>query len=127
MGCDVRCVLPGDACLLRAGGLVREAEARRTLITWSPVRATHLTAPRNQQRAGSLRTLNHLAAHLGVQMWLDLVAGQLEASCWAQMEFDDAGRLRVGYPALTTLEAVSRCVLCDKAGLGDAGLGWLAL
>jgi hypothetical protein len=80
-----------------------------------------------QQRAGSLRTLNHLAAHLGVQMWLDLVAGRLDASCWAQMEFDDTGRLHVGYPALATSMAASRCVLCAKAGLGDAGLGWLAL
>ena len=45
MGCDVRCVLPGDACLLCAGGLVRETEARRTLAAWSPVRATNATTP----------------------------------------------------------------------------------
>jgi len=127
MGCDVRCLLPGDACLLCAGGLVREAEARRTLATWSPVRATNATAPWNQQRAGSLRTLNHLAAHMGVQMWLDLVAGRLDASCWAQLEFDNTGHLRVGYPSLATPGAPSQCVLCTKAGVGDAGLGWLVL
>lgn len=126
MGADVRCVLPGEACLLCAGGLVQEAEARRTLATWSPVRAATSPVPWQTQRAGSLRTLNHLAAHLGLQMWLDLVAGRLATSCWAQVEFDAQGRLQVRYPPLPPV-ATTACVLCRKAGVGDAGLGWLAL
>jgi len=122
MGGDVRCLLPAEACLLCAGGVAHEAEARQMLATWSPQRATGTGAHWHTQRAGSPRTVNHLAAHLGVQMWLDLVAGRLRTSHWAQLEWDQAGSMQVHYPTLVA--GAAACHLCARAGLGDAGLGW---
>jgi hypothetical protein len=71
-----------------------------------------------------LRTLNQLAAALGVQMLQDLVAERLQASTWAHVEFDQAGHVAVQYPATPEPAAGAPCALCAKAGLGDEGLGW---
>jgi predicted dinucleotide-binding enzyme len=122
MGADIRLVLPGDSCLLCAGNLTNYRQAIEDLCnTRAP---SELFSDWNQQRAGSLRTLNQFAASLGVQMLQDLVAERITATRWAQLECDDAGQVRVNYPALPRRTEAAPCALCVKAGLGDEGLRW---
>jgi hypothetical protein len=120
MGADIRLVLPGEGCLLCVGNLRHYQQAVEDLCN---LRLPHnLKEEWRQQRAGSLRTLNQIAAHIGVQMLQDLVAERLQTSTWAHVEFDDVGRLTVSYPNPKVPDGT--CALCAKAGLGDEGLGF---
>lgn len=118
MGADVRLVLPGDGCLLCVGGLARLAPALADL------QGGRISPPQvdwRTQRAGSLRTLNQIAAHLGVETLQDLVAGRVVRSSWAQVTFDDSGRMAVAYPEVTVgWVAREQCPLCPWAGRGYA-------
>ncbi len=123
MGADVRMILPGDGCLLCVGNLSRYQQAVEELCHGGPLPSQ----PQEwwQQRAGSLRTLNHIAAHVGVQMLQDLVAERIRESLWARIEFDDTGRMTVHYPPTQRPSDSPPCALCAKAGLGDEGLSWM--
>ena len=120
MGGDVRLILPTDGCLLCRGNLTNYARAVDDLCNHRSPTALPPEAWR-AQRAGSLRTLNQLAAALGVQMVQDLVAGRLTRSTWAQLTIDQTGRLSVTYPPTAN---DSSCLLCAKAGMGDNGIAW---
>lgn len=119
MGADVRLIVPGDGCLLCQGNLTNYMDAVETLCH-QPMLTPALVDWR-RQRVGSLRSLNTTAAALAVRLLEDLVAERLTGSVWAHLEFDAAGRLTVTYP---THSPSAPCVLCTKAGLGDAGLNW---
>lgn len=121
MGADVRLILPGDGCLLCRGSVGDYAQAVDDLCNHRL--PTGLQGDWRHQRAGSLRTLNQLAAAVAVQMLQDLVAERLEGSAWMHAEFAEAGHLTVTYPA-TGQAGSPDCALCAKAGLGDEGLGW---
>ncbi|MGE0821742.1 MAG: hypothetical protein AB7P18_06465 [Candidatus Binatia bacterium] len=122
MGADVRLILPGNGCLLCVGNLTRYQQAVEELCRGGAL------PPQSeewwQQRAGSLRTLNQIAAHTGVQMLQDLVAERIADSRWARLEFDDAGRMTVVYLLTSQSDTASPCRLCAKAGSGNAELGW---
>lgn len=122
MGADVRLILPGDGCLLCRGNLTTYAGAVEQLCNQRC--PTVLEVSWRQQRAGSLRTLNQIAAGLAVQMLQDLVAERIQSSIWAQVELDEAGHLEVRYPPIQPTSS-SECPLCAKAGLGDEGLRWM--
>jgi hypothetical protein len=71
------------------------------------------------ERAGSLRSLNQLAASVALRLWEDFVAERVPESTWVHLEFDPAGRLDVAYrPA----PPPTPCRLCGLIGLGDDGL-----
>jgi hypothetical protein len=116
MAATVRMILPGDGCLLCRGGLADYAGALDAL--WRP--GAHAAVPWHEQRAGSLRSLNQLAATLAVQLLQDLVAERRTSSTWVQPTFDSAGLLRCEYPN-PPLPGTS-CSLCRRAGMGEAGL-----
>ena len=121
MGADVRLIVPGDGCLLCRGSLTHYADAVESLCR-QPLWPTGFPNWQ-QQRAGSLRSLNTTAAGLALRLLEDLVAERVTGSVWAHLEFDSSGgHLAVTYPALTP--PASGCVLCAKAGVGDAGLNW---
>jgi molybdopterin/thiamine biosynthesis adenylyltransferase len=122
MGGDVRLILPGDGCLLCVGNLANYQQAVEDLCNHR-LPAT-VGAGWQQQRAGSLRTLNQLAAALGVQMLQDLVAERIAVTTWTRIECDDIGQLAVNYPAVRRQSVQVPCALCAKAGLGDEGLLW---
>jgi hypothetical protein len=121
LGADVRLVLPGDGCLLCRGGLVHYAQAVEDL--------SHSPAPElvgrgegegwRQQRAGSLRSLNQVAAGLGLQQLQDLAAGRVARSQWLEMEVNPAGQAVLSYPPLP---AAAGCPLCARSGEGDAAI-----
>jgi hypothetical protein len=75
-----------------------------------------------ESRPERLRSLNQLAAMLGVQMLQDLVAERIAATTWAQIECNEMGQVAVNYPAVRQQREQTACALCAKAGLGDEGL-----
>jgi hypothetical protein len=116
MGADVRLVLPGAGCLLCQGGIAGLEQA------WRELRASPAPAPPDdwrRQRAGSLRSLNSVAVHLGLRLLEDLADGRLVGSTWLHLEYDGAG-----VPALETRTPAPEwaCRLCRFTGHGDAAL-----
>lgn len=101
-GADVRLVLPGQGCLLCIGGL----DLRRNPPgDW------------RRQRAGSLRSLNQLAAATAMLQFERLVAGDLRRSAWTRIEVaPDGGFTTRRMP----VASVDDCPLCGRwAGAGD--------
>jgi hypothetical protein len=110
LGADVRLIVPGDGCLLCWGGVAQAREAIQRWRTGQPRQPWHV------ERAGSLRSLNALAAHLGLRLLEDLIAGRLTRSVWLRFETDAHG-----IPTLRPLRAQRRspCTLCARQGMGD--------
>jgi len=121
MGADVRLVLPGNGCLLCWGSLANFDQAVDDLLHPRPLEAQ---PGWHMQRAGSLRTLNQLAAALGIQLLQDLVVERVQTSLWAHATVDPHGRVQVQYPSPPRAAGATPCRLCTRAGLGDAGWAW---
>lgn len=119
-GADVRLLLPGAGCLVCFGGLVDYEGALRRL-------ALRTTSPRRawwQQRAGSLLSLNLLAAARAMDLLTELAAGQVTTSTWLQLRASEAHELRETRVTHNAEAATANCPLCARAGLGDVGIYW---
>jgi hypothetical protein len=123
MGADVRLILPGSGCLLCVGGLANEAQAQELLSSADAERTFHAQRDWRQERAGSLRSLNQLAAALGLRLLEDLVGERVRGSAWLRVEFGEDG-----LPQLRALHSLQtgHCLLCALAGSGDAGIARVA-
>ncbi|MGE0824221.1 MAG: ThiF family adenylyltransferase [Candidatus Binatia bacterium] len=115
MGADIRLILPADRCLLCCGGITDVEQARQIFMA-QPVAPRQ---PWNEERAGSLRSLNQIAAHIGLRVLEDFISERVQESRWLRLEFDAQGFPSVQVitppPALT-------CPLCRHRGHGDGGL-----
>jgi len=69
-----------------------------------------------QERAGSLRSLNQLAAAVGLRLWEDFIAERVSESTWLHVELDHAGQLHATYPPASP---VSPCRLCALMRLSE--------
>lgn len=116
-GSDIRLIVPGHGCLRCAGSLVHYDEAVRELAKLSP--PAH--EPWWQERAGSLRTLNMTAAHLGLQLLFDFLAGRVMQIRWIQLEYGAHGEIHLHQQDYS---ADAACPLCVQAGVGDDGICW---
>lgn len=118
LGADVRLILPGDGCLLCWGGVTNPQEA---LIGWHTGPSRH---PWHTERAGSLRSLNAIAAHAGIRLLEDLVAERITQSMWLRYEADPHG-----VPTLRLLPAQRRpaCALCVLLGSGDGATAYTSV
>jgi hypothetical protein len=121
MGLDVRLILPGDGCLLCRGGLANYTAAVEQLCASRP-KADRQNQDWQAARAGSLRSLNQIAAGVALRMLEDLITERIQHTTWARVEFDDTGRMSVRYPEFPA--KTRPCSLCLKAGLGEDGLRW---
>ncbi len=65
-----------------------------------------------EQRAGSLLTINLVAVNVGIQLWLDLLAGRVTESRWCRLDWNAQGELHV--QTVTSLS--SGCPICRNAG-----------
>lgn len=117
MGADIRLILPGERCLLCFGGVANLEQAR----TIFGMQGASLPARRPWQevRAGSSRSLNEIAAHLGLRLLEDLIGERVQNSMWEHLEFDPHGR-----PSLEDVTPPPNpdCPLCRRTGEGDEGL-----
>jgi hypothetical protein len=98
----VRLILPGDGCLECWGGLA-DAQARGPGSDW------------REERAGSLRTLNQTAAHLGLTLLEQLLAARVHGSTWLRVEI-----AADGVPAV---ERVARTPRSDCPGCAESFRG----
>ena len=119
MGGDIRLIVLGDGCLLCRGNL---SDYRQALTHLCEPAAVEPATTWQEQRAGSLYSLNQIAVGIGLRLLEDLVAERIQGSVWAHLEFDSTGRLKVSYPPLVPPE--TGCTLCLQAGTGDQGMAW---
>jgi hypothetical protein len=110
LGADVRLLLPGQACVVCLGGL-RNLDQARYEVAAPPGALRRGPRPQwHEQRAGSLVTINSIACNLGVQMYLDLLAGRITESRWCRVEITSDGRMTVDYPS----SPAATCAICKR-------------
>lgn len=118
IGADIRLIIPGYGCLRCFGSVTNYEEAIKELAKISSSPETPWWA----NRLGSLRTLNMVAVHIGIQLLCDLVGGRVQQSRWTQLEYTQQGEIRIQQQIKE--ENDSSCPLCAKSGMGDDGLCW---
>jgi hypothetical protein len=118
LGADIRWIVPGEGCLLCIGGLANPQQVevvRQGLHAEQQYRAQRHW---QQERRGSLRSLNMVAVGLALRMLEDYLATRLQTSRWLRLVYQDATpqvqEIGHGTPH-------HRC-LCAYAGGGDRGL-----
>lgn len=99
-GADIRLILPGH-CLLCVGGVDLDT---RHVADW------------RRQRAGSLRSLNGMAASYALFLLERLIAGDVADTTWTRLRLDARALLRSEQPAFA---ARPGCPVCADAGRGD--------
>lgn len=118
---ELRVLLPGEACVLCAGGLAESLE--RVLAGLSEPHAPR-NAPFSEERPGSLRSWSVLAGHHALRALEQVAAGRVRHSLFRRLTEQDDGGLRVEERAV--LKPVGgafggvECPMCRQ--LGGAGL-----
>jgi hypothetical protein len=116
MAGDVRLLLPREGCVACVGGL-RDLQQAQDDLLLGPGALPLKPAPAwHEQRAGSLITLNALAVSVGVQLWLDLLAGQLRHSHWTRLLWQPGQGLTVDEADET---GAASCAICGERRLGS--------
>jgi hypothetical protein len=109
LGGDIRLCLPREACVACLGGLRRFDEAWYELTSPPGILSRGPRRRWNDERAGSLVTVNQIAVNLGIQMWLDLLAGRIATSRWCHLEWTKA----TAVPRIGIQTAADRsCAIC---------------
>ena len=120
MGADVRLIVPGSACLLCMGGVADYDGAVERLIHGPPRGEVEPTW--EEERAGSLSSLNQIAVHFGLQLLQDLVAGRVQESRWSQLDFENDGRMTIHQSLASQEWAWEDCPMCQEIGRGTRAM-----
>lgn len=112
---DVRLLLPQQGCMSCVGGLRNEEEARYELFAPPGALKRRSAMPWNQERAGSLITLNSMTVAMAVQLWLDLVTGTLRHSHWHRLRWRAGAGIE---PAFASVDAGLNCSICQNVTNG---------
>lgn len=123
MGADIRLILPGR-CLLCMGGIANLEDARPQFVA-NGMHPADAPRPWQDQRAGSLRSLNGIATGLATRLVEDFVGGRVRESTWLHLEIDNRGIPSIEDRSNSEI-ARGRCPLCALAGHGDEGLDELS-
>jgi hypothetical protein len=119
MGADIRLTSPGEACLLCLGGFARPGQV--DALRQGPLSEARTRRVRDwrAERAGSLRSLNLIAAGLAGRILEDLYVGIVPATRWVRFEATsgEAGRIEE-----LAASPIPGCRLCARRGEGDGGL-----
>lgn len=110
MGADIRLAVPGDGCVFCLGGV---GDLSGVLQRWGQARTPR---PWQEERAGSLRSLNLLAAGTALRWLEEMVGGRLSQSIWQRVEINTQGLAdwRRFEPRRD-----AGCTLCTQLGRGD--------
>ena len=123
MGADIRLFVPGDACIQCMGGTAGRIDNSRIFIQREQEESFMMNRNWRNERAGSLRSLNQIAAHIGIRMLEDFVSERISSSRWVRVNFDSQGIIS----AQTFEDSEERwSCLCHKKGLGDLALSGLS-
>ncbi|MCA9206688.1 MAG: hypothetical protein KDA59_26720, partial [Planctomycetales bacterium] len=110
---DARLMLPGHGCVVCVGGMPNVEHRLYDLSVPADSLHHRLQAPWRQRRAGSLVTINAMTVAAGVQMWLDLLQGDLVDSHWQRLTWQPGIGLQTD---AGTVGAASDCRFCRRAG-----------
>jgi len=117
---DVRLLLPGEGCVACVGGLRELEQAQDDLLLGPGTLPLRPAIPWHEQRAGSLVTINAMAVSAGVQLWLDLLGGDLRHSHWSRLLWQPGQGLSVDEADVTGLPD---CAICRgkavRSSIGD--------
>jgi molybdopterin/thiamine biosynthesis adenylyltransferase len=117
MGADIRLILP-DRCLICSGGIADFNQARDELL--NPALHSSQLRDWRLQRAGSLRSLNTVAAGMALRLLEDLIDRRISSSVWLRLEYNPAG-----IPSIQEIPLPQRreCRICRTlTGAGDDGI-----
>ncbi len=116
---DIRLLTPDrdGGCIGCVGGLADAEETLYQIGTPAGALRRGEPVPWHQQRAGSLITINSIAAGVAVQTWLDLLAGDLRTSYWHRLRWRAAWPLETGGGPVS---AEPDCRFCRSAGNQDS-------
>ena len=109
---DIRLYLPGDACIQCMGAI-------KSQNNYSGISKDGTNNDENYNPNISLRSLNQIAAHIGVRMIEDYISGRITTSRWVMVEFDSNGKMEA--QTFDGFKKQWNC-LCQKKGKGDAVL-----
>jgi hypothetical protein len=115
-GAEVRLILPGDGCLLCLGGVADPAAARAQLESAETEAAALSRQDWMRERAGSLRSLNQIAAGTALTLLERLAGEQQSRSVWLRILWEETAAPRV---IATEDRALSPDCLCQRLGHGD--------
>lgn len=114
---DATLLLPGEGCCSCVGGFA-DAVATRHDLTAPPNSLRRQMQPDwNEQRAGSLVTLNSMVVGAAVQSWLDLLTGDLRTSIWHRFRWTPGASLSCNASPVT---ASDDCEICHMFKPFDA-------
>lgn len=108
---DVRLLLPGEGCVACVGGVDDLDRCLYDLASPHPALQRGTRPNWQQQRAGSLITINGLAVSTGVQAWLDLCSGQHLTSSWHRLQWLGGTGLVVNQGPVA---AADQCPFCRR-------------
>lgn len=118
MGADVRWIVPGESCLACMGGVANAEHVEATFRSRWDEEQFQVQRDWQRERAGSLRSLNLIAAGLGLRMVEDYLTGRLRGRQWLRLVYaDDAPTIQV-----LTAPVCAGHSLCALCGAGDQGL-----
>jgi hypothetical protein len=109
LGADIRWIVPGEGCLLCIGGFANPQQVevvRQGLHAEQQYRAQRHW---QQERRGSLRSLNMVAVGLALRMLEDYLAMRLQTSRWLRLVYQDATP-QLQTPAYNTPNRECLCV-----------------
>jgi hypothetical protein len=116
-GADIRLVLPGDGCLMCLGGVPDLPLACQRLLRAEAESRFQQQREGLLERAGSLRSLNLIAAGHALQLLESLLAGTCQTSTWLHLSWEH-GTVHPHYGQATP---TGDC-LCALSGRGPAGI-----
>lgn len=114
---ELRVLLPGEACVMCAGGLAEPLE--RVLASLGTAH-TPRSAPLSEERPGSLRSWSVLAGHHALRALEQVAAGRVRHSLFRRLTEQDDGGLRVEERTVLRPVGGVECPMCRQ--LGGAGL-----
>lgn len=108
---DVRFLLPGEGCVNCVGGL-RDRYAAEIELRHPP-NALKRGRPQswNQERLGSLITINSMTVSIGIQIWLDFLSGTLPGSIWHRSRWVEGSGLETDH---STVGESRICDICNS-------------
>jgi molybdopterin/thiamine biosynthesis adenylyltransferase len=114
IGADIRLIMPGDGCLLCIGG-VGDAHASLERLV---IAQAGLELPQtlwNQQRLGSLRSVNQMAVATGMRLLETLAEEGIDRSYWVRLEWDRI----IPRTRLVSYQNSVFCPICILSDCGD--------
>lgn len=114
---EIRVLLPGEGCVLCAGGLAEPMEqVRENLLKAHAPRAGSF----EDERPGSLRSWSVLAGHHALRALEQVAAGRVKHSLFRRLTEQEDGELRVEERAVWRPMGIPECAMCRT--LQGAGL-----